>query len=262
MQGMMMHRPLAIIDILKFAAESYPTGEIVSRRVEGDVHRYTYPEAYARAGQLAHALAALGVAEGDRVATLAWNGYRHFELYYAVSGMGAVCHTINPRLPAEQLAYIMHHAEDRLLFVDATFVPLVEAMAAELPAGLRVVVMTDRAHMPESALDLLCYEELLEGRPETYDWPELDENTAGPGSATPPGPPATPRARSTRTVRRCCTPSRWRWRSARRCGRGGACCRWCRSFTSTPGGCPMPRRSPARASSFRAPRSTGRRSST
>ena len=178
MHGMMMHRPLAIIDILKFAAETYRSGEIVSRRVEGDVHRYTYPEAYARAGQLAHALAALGVTESDRVATLAWNGYRHLELYYAVSGMGAVCHTINPRLPAEQLAYILHHAEDRLLFVDATFVPLVEAMAADLPDGLRVVVMTDRAHMPESALDLFCYEDLLAGRPTAYDWPELDENAA------------------------------------------------------------------------------------
>ncbi|WP_372892827.1 long-chain-fatty-acid--CoA ligase [Rhodosalinus sp.] len=178
MQGMMMHRPLAIIDILKFAAETHRTGEIVSRRVEGDLHRYTYPEAYARAGQLAHALAALGVGEGDRVATLAWNGYRHFELYYAVSGMGAVCHTINPRLPAEQLVYILHHAGDRLLFVDLTFVPLIEAIAGELPAGLQVVVMTDRAHMPESDLELLCYEALLEGQPETFDWPDLDENAA------------------------------------------------------------------------------------
>ncbi|MFP4451385.1 MAG: long-chain-fatty-acid--CoA ligase [Rhodosalinus sp.] len=178
MQGMMMHRPLAIIDILKFAAESHRTGEIVSRRVEGDLHRYTYPQAYARAAQLAHGLKALGVGEGDRVATLAWNGYRHFELYYAVSGMGAVCHTINPRLPPEQLAYIAHHAEDRLLFLDLTFVPLVEKIAGDLPKGLRYVVMTDRAHMPESALDLLCYEDLLEGQPEDHDWPELDENAA------------------------------------------------------------------------------------
>ncbi|GGA94287.1 long-chain-fatty-acid--CoA ligase [Allosediminivita pacifica] len=178
MHGMMMHRPLSIIEILRYAAEAHPGTGVVSVRTEGDIHRYGYAEAYARVGQLAHALAGLGIAEGDRVATLAWNGYRHFELYYGISGMGAVCHTINPRLPAEQLLYILNHAGDRVLFLDTTFVPLTEALADHLPKELTLVVMTDRAHMPESKLELLCYEELLDGQPEDYDWPELPEDTA------------------------------------------------------------------------------------
>ncbi|SMX47361.1 long-chain-fatty-acid--CoA ligase [Maliponia aquimaris] len=178
MQGMMMHMPLRIIEILDYAALAHPGGEIVSVRTEGDIHRESYAEAYARAAQLAHGLKALGVQTGDRVATLAWNGYRHFELYYAISGMGAVCHTINPRLSAEQMLYIIGHAEDRVLCVDLTFVPLVEALAAHLPAGLKLVAMTDRVHIPEGKLEWLCYEELLEGQPGTYDWPVLPEDTA------------------------------------------------------------------------------------
>ena len=178
MQGMMMQMPLRIIEILQYAAEAHPGGEIVSVRTEGGIHRQGYRETYARAAQLAHGLKGLGVARGDRVATLAWNGYRHFELYYATSGMGAVCHTINPRLSAEQMLYIIGHAEDRVLCVDLTFVPVVEALAAHLPEALRIVVMTDRAHMPESALELICYEELLAGQPSAYDWPILPEDAA------------------------------------------------------------------------------------
>ncbi|MGR3454391.1 long-chain-fatty-acid--CoA ligase [Pseudooceanicola sp.] len=179
MKGMMMQRPLRISDILEFGAEQYPQGEIVSVRTEGDVHRYTYPQAAARTRQLAHALKAQGVELGDRVATLAWNGYRHFELYYAISGIGAVCHTINPRLSAEQLIYIVNHAEDKLLFLDTTFVPLIAAVKDHLPSDLTYVIMTDRAHMPKDLpFDALCYEELLEGQPEAFDWPEFDENTA------------------------------------------------------------------------------------
>ncbi|WP_420393679.1 long-chain fatty acid--CoA ligase [Acuticoccus sp.] len=179
MLGTMMHRPLRIADILTFAAECHPDGEIVSVRTEGDVHRTTYRETALRVAQLAHALQGLGVAPGDRVATLAWNGYRHFELYYAISGIGAVCHTINPRLSAEQMTYIVGHAGDTLLFVDTTFVPILEKLRGELPEALRIVVMTDRAHMPGTTLDgALCYEELLEGQDEAFDWPEFDENTA------------------------------------------------------------------------------------
>ncbi|SLN68939.1 Long-chain-fatty-acid--CoA ligase [Roseivivax jejudonensis] len=178
MHGMMMHEPLSILEILRYAAGAHPGAEVVSARVEGDVHRESYAELYARAGQLAHALSRLGIAEGDRVATLAWNGHRHVELYYGVSGMGAVCHTINPRLSAEQMLYIIGHAEDRLLFVDLTFVPLVETLADHLPAGLRLVVMTDRAHMPDSPLELMCYEDLLAAAAPDYDWPSLPEETA------------------------------------------------------------------------------------
>ncbi|MGR3393977.1 long-chain fatty acid--CoA ligase [Pseudooceanicola nanhaiensis] len=179
MKGMMMQRPLLISEILEFGAEQYPQGEIVSVRTEGDVHRYTYPDAVKRTRQLAHGLQAQGVELGDRVATLAWNGYRHFELYYAISGIGAVCHTINPRLSAEQLIYIVNHAEDKLLFLDTTFVPLIAAVKDHLPKDLTYVIMTDRAHMPKDlAFEALCYEDLLEGQPETIEWPEFDENTA------------------------------------------------------------------------------------
>jgi fatty-acyl-CoA synthase len=175
---MMMNRPLSVIELLRYAAEIHSAGEIVSVRTEGDLHRQTYAETFKRTAQLAHGLAALGVQQGDRVATLAWNGYRHFELYYAVSGMGAVCHTINPRLSAEQMLYIIGHAEDRVLFVDLTFVPILEALKDHLPAGLKLVVMTDAAHMPTSALDLHCYEDLIAPHQTEYDWPDLPEETA------------------------------------------------------------------------------------
>ena len=178
MHGMMMNRPLSIIEILSFAAEVHGEAEIVSVRTEGDLHRQTYKEAFARTAQLAHALDGLGVKQGDRVATLAWNGYRHFELYYAISGMGAVCHTINPRLSAEQMIYILNHAEDRVLFVDTTFVPILEALKEQLPKGLKIVVMTDTAHMQDSPLAPLRYENLLEGQASEYPWPDLPEETA------------------------------------------------------------------------------------
>ncbi len=178
MQGLMMNRPLSIIDILTYAAEAHADAGIVSARTEGDIHRQSYVETLARVGQLAHALRALGIGEGDRVATLAWNGYRHFELYYAVSGIGAVCHTINPRLSAEQMIYIVNHAEDRVIFVDTTFIPILAGLRDHLPPDLRIVVMTDHDHMPDTPLEVLCYEGLIEGQPDTYDWPELDENTA------------------------------------------------------------------------------------
>ncbi|MBO6756297.1 MAG: long-chain fatty acid--CoA ligase [Roseibium sp.] len=179
MKGLMMNRPLKIADILEFAASSHQNGEIVSVRTEGDVHRTTYRETARRVAQLARGLRDLGVDVGDRVATLAWNGYRHFELYYATSGMGAVCHTINPRLSAEQMLYIIKHADDQLLFTDLTFIPILESLAGDLPAHLRIVVMTDRAHMPNSKLPgLLCYEEILEDQPQTIVWPDFPEDTA------------------------------------------------------------------------------------
>ncbi|MFZ7092016.1 long-chain-fatty-acid--CoA ligase [Primorskyibacter sp. 2E233] len=178
MQGMMMKMPLSIIELLRYASEAHPGGEIVSVRTEGDLHRESYAEAFQRTAQLAHGLAGIGVQPGDRVATLAWNGYRHFELYFAISGMGAICHTINPRLSAEQMLFIIGHAEDKALFVDTTFVPILEALAEHLPKGLKLVAMTDRAHMPEGKLDWLCYEDLLDGQPQTYDWPVMPEDTA------------------------------------------------------------------------------------
>ena len=180
MYGLMMDRPLLISSLLTHAESQHGEREIVSRRVEGDIHRTTYRELGQRARKLANALAALGIAKGERVATLAWNGYRHLELYYAVSGSGAVLHTLNPRLHPDQLAWIVNHAEDRVLCFDMTFLPLVEAIVSRVPTVRHFVAMTDRAHMPtESGIpNLICYEDWLAAYELDHDWPELDERTA------------------------------------------------------------------------------------
>ena len=180
LMGQMMNQPLLISSIIEFAARHYPNNEIVSRRVEGDMHRYTYRECEQRARRMAKVLEGLGVQMGDRVATLAWNGYRHLELYYAVSGSGAVMHTVNPRLHPEQIAYIVNHAEDQYLFFDLTFLPLVEAVAAHCRTVKGFVLMSDRAHMPQETkiANLLCYEDLIASSSDDYAWPLFDENSA------------------------------------------------------------------------------------
>ena len=178
--GQMMDQPLLISSIIAFAARHYGQVEIVSRRVEGDLHRYTYAECHQRARRAANALEGLGVQMGERVATLAWNGYRHMELYYAVSGSGAVLHTINPRLHPEQIAYIVNHAEDQVLFFDSTFLPLIEAVAAQCKTVKAFVLMAGRERMPQATAipNLLCYEELIAGSSDDYQWPLFDENSA------------------------------------------------------------------------------------
>ena len=179
MLGLMMDRPLLISSLIRHADRCHGDTEIVSRTVEGPIHRYTYRDAHRRSRQLARALTPLGVVPGERVGTLGWNGYRHFELYYGVSGIEAIIHTINPRLFFDQLVYIVHHAEDRLIFFDLTFLPLVEKLAPQCPGVTTWIALTDRAHMPPSALpNLLCYEELLVAENDSFDWPEFDENTA------------------------------------------------------------------------------------
>ena len=180
LNGLMMDAPLSIPLIMDYATAVHPQTRIISAAVEGGIHSYTYAQAYPRIGQLAHGLVALGVKPGDRVATLAWNGYRHFEAYYAIAGIGAVCHTINPRLFPDQIAYIANHAEDRVLCFDLTFIPLVRALVPRLPAGIKLVLLSDRAHVPaDHGLDgLLVYEELLAGQPTHYSWPDLPETTA------------------------------------------------------------------------------------
>src|SRR6516165_7461459 len=152
MRGLMMDRPLLIQSLIRYTARYHAESEIVSRTTEGALHRYTYADAEQRAKQLAKALMRLGVGFGDRVATIAWNNHRHFEAYYAISGIGAICHTINPRLFADQLAYIVNHAQDKVLLVDVSFVPLVEKIAPSCPALRHYVVTTDRAHMPATSL--------------------------------------------------------------------------------------------------------------
>ncbi|CAH0445206.1 3-methylmercaptopropionyl-CoA ligase [Ralstonia syzygii subsp. syzygii] len=181
LMGHMMSMPLLISTIIEHAARNYGSTEVVSRRVEGDggdLHRTTYAAVRDRAKQLANVLAALGVQPGERIGTLAWNGYRHLELYYGVSGSGAVCHTINPRLFADQIAYIVNHADDQYVFFDLTFVPLVEGIAPHCPNVKGWVAMTDRAHMPASSVPMLCYEDLLAAQSAEYTWPQFDENTA------------------------------------------------------------------------------------
>jgi 3-(methylthio)propionyl---CoA ligase len=179
MRGLMMDFPLMISSILKHAARWHGHVEIVTRTVEGPIVRYTYRDAARRTAQLAHALQALGVKPGERVATLAWNTHRHFELYYAVSGIGAVLHTLNPRLHPSQIAYIAVHAHDEIVFVDVTFVPILEAIAAHLPSVRAYVVMTGEETMPKTALpNVLCYESLLRTESEQIEWPAFDEFTA------------------------------------------------------------------------------------
>jgi 3-(methylthio)propionyl---CoA ligase len=179
MRGQMMDMPLLVSSLIEHADRNHGDVEIVSRTVEGPVHRTTYSEAHARSKRLAQALRRLGVKEGDRVGTLAWNGYRHYELYYGVSGMGAVMHTINPRLFPEQLAFIVGHAEDQHVFFDLTFAPLVEKLSPACKAVKGWVAMCDRGHVPQAKIpNLLCYEELLEREDGAYDWPIFDEWTA------------------------------------------------------------------------------------
>ena len=175
----MQDRPLLISSLIEFAALNHADGEIVSRTVEGPIHRYTYKDCAIRSRQLAKALEKLGVENGDRLGTLAWNGYRHVEIYFGVSGMGAVCHTINPRLFPEQIVYIIKHAEDKYIFMDLSFVPLIEKLVDQIPQVKGFVIMTDEANMPDTALpNVICYENLLAGADDDYKWPVFDERTA------------------------------------------------------------------------------------
>jgi acyl-CoA synthetase (AMP-forming)/AMP-acid ligase II len=179
MLGIMQDRPLLISSLIEHANRCHPTTEIVSRTVEGPIRRCTYGDIYRRSKQVAKALLALGVGPGERIGTLAWNGFRHMELYFGVSGMGAVLHTINPRLFPEQIEYIANHAEDQYLFFDLTFAPLIERLAPAMKSVKAFVAMTDRAHMPAlKVAKLLCYEEIVGAQDSDYEWPTFDEKTA------------------------------------------------------------------------------------
>ena len=179
MHGLMMDRPLLISSIAEHAARYHGGREIVSVTVDNPRHRYTYSDCIGRAKQLANALERLGLDRGDRVGTIAWNDYRHMELYYGVSGAGFVCNTINPRLFPEQIVFIVNHAEDRFLFVDPMFVPLLEALADKFPAVEGFVVLTDDEHMPETSLkNAVSYEALIGAESSDYAWPDFDERTA------------------------------------------------------------------------------------
>ena len=178
MRSTMMDAPPTVPALLRHAATYHGSTEIVSRTVEGLLHRTTYAQTWQRCGRLASALVGLGLQINDRVGTLAWNGHRHLEVYYATAGAGLVCHTINPRLFPVQVASIIGHAADRALFVDLSFLGLLETIADHLSGVLAIIVMTDAAHMPVRSLlpRLLCYEELLASQPDGFDWPVPDED--------------------------------------------------------------------------------------
>src|SRR5438067_2192638 len=175
MRGLMSERPLLVSSLIEHAARYHGDVEIVSRLVDGTTQRYGYAEAAWRSRQLANALLRLGIEPGDRVGTLAWNTHRHFELYYGVSGIGAVCHTINPRLFDEQIVYIVNHARDRLLFVETSFIPLVERLKPQLPSDCRIVLLEPA----ETSLPVLAtYDALIAGESDAFAWPEFDEFSA------------------------------------------------------------------------------------
>ena len=179
MHGLMQDRPLMISSLIEHAGTFHPHTEIVSRLPEGPVHRTTWGALRDRSKQLAQSLGALGIQQGDRVGTLAWNSHRHLTLYYGVAGSGAVLHTVNPRLFPEQIEYIINHAEDQVLFFDISFAPLVEKVAPLLKSVKAYIAMTDRVHMPQIQVpNLLCYEELLDAQGTDYTWPEFDERSA------------------------------------------------------------------------------------
>jgi len=180
MLGLMQDQPLLISNLIDFAERHHADVEIVSRRVEGDIHRYTYKDAAGRARQVANALDALGLQFSDRVATLAWNGYRHFELYYGVSGSGRVLHTINPRLHPDLIAWITNHAEDQVLCFDMSFLPLVQAVHAKCATIRHYVALCEADKLPADTgiPGLVSYEAWIGRQANTYQWPVFDENSA------------------------------------------------------------------------------------
>ncbi|WP_206019917.1 long-chain fatty acid--CoA ligase [Pseudomaricurvus alkylphenolicus] len=175
----MMEEQLLISDILEHAAAVHGQAEIVSRYSHRDIHRYGYADALERTKKLANALSRLGVIEGQCVGTLAWNDHRHFELYYAISGIGAITHTINPRQSSEQISYIINHASDTFIFLDPDFIPLLESIEHQIKGVIGFVVLANRFEMPPTKLpNVWCYEELLQGESETYHWPRFPDSTA------------------------------------------------------------------------------------
>ncbi len=180
MLGLMQNQPLLISGLIEFAERHHGDAEIVSRRVEGDIHRYTYKDSARRARQVANGLDAFGLAFSDRVATLAWNGYRHFELYYGVSGSGRVLHTVNPRLHPDQIAWIANHAEDQVLCFDLTFLPLVQAVQGKCSTIKHFIALCDADKLPADTgiAGLQSYEAWIGAQSDDYDWPSFDENTA------------------------------------------------------------------------------------
>ncbi|MFT4630486.1 MAG: acyl-CoA synthetase (AMP-forming)/AMP-acid ligase II [Arenicella sp.] len=179
MLGLMMDEQLTVTSLMTHAKSIYSDSEIVSVTHDHDRFRYTFGECFDRAAQLANAMQKLGVVEGDMLGTLAWNDHRHMEIYYAACCAGNICHTINPRLFPEQLSYIINHAQDKWIFVDPMFVPLLEGLADQIAEVAGFIVLSSKESMPETRLpNVYCYEELIANESIQFDWPKLDENTA------------------------------------------------------------------------------------
>ena len=179
LHGLMNETPLLLKSIVEFGERHHSKVEIVSVTKDNPLHRYTFGAAFKRTRKLANVLARLGCRQGDRIATLAWNDYRHFEAYYGISCSGLVCHTINPRLFPSQIEFIINHAEDQYLLVDPDFVSLLEKVLPQCPGVRGVIVMTDEAHMPTTELEnVSCYETLVNAESDDFAWPQLDENDA------------------------------------------------------------------------------------
>ena len=179
MLGLMMNSQLTLTAVMQHAGRYHGDAAIVSVTADQPIHRYTYRDCFARAAQLANALLALGARVGDRIGTLAWNDYRHLEVYFGTACMGLVCHTINPRLFPEQIDFIVNHAEDRWLVVDPAFIPLVRGLQGRLPTVEGFVILGPEGVEEGSGLrNAVSYESLLAGQPQSFAWPDLDENTA------------------------------------------------------------------------------------
>ena len=182
MLGLMQDHPLLISSIFEHAVNGYGNQDIVSNTIEGGIHKYNYSQWGLRTKKLANSFKSLNLSQGDKVGTLAWNGYRHLEIYYAASSSGLICHTINPRLHPDQIAYIVNHAEDKVLCVDLNILPLVEKASAHFKTVKTLIVMTDNSNMitPQVHKDIkvVCYEDFIKEQSTEFQWPELDEKTA------------------------------------------------------------------------------------
>ena len=179
MLGLMQDWPLLCHRIIEHAAKYHGTQEVVTRSVEGPIHRTNYAEIRARALKVSQRLDRDGIKLGDRVATIAWNTWRHLEAWYGIMGIGAICHTVNPRLFPDQIAWIINHAQDRVVMTDITFVPILEKIADQLPSVERYIVLTDKAHMPQTTLkNAVAYEDWIAEADGKFEWKDFDENTA------------------------------------------------------------------------------------
>lgn len=252
MFGLMQQQPLLLSSIITHAARHHGGGEIVSKLTDGSLHRSTYAEIEQRARRLARVLQAIGVQPGDRVATLAWNGYRHLELFYAICGLGAVCHTVNPRLAPDDVALIMHDAEDCVLFADTDFIGLVSGLVPRVPSLRAVVMMCGDEQVPDLSLPagvtLASYEALMGKAEADYAWPSFDENMASVLCYTS-GTTGGQRAYSTVIGPRCCTHTRRTWRTSSACARRTEYWRPRRCTMPRDGLCPTVRQWSARLSS-------------